>query len=173
MPAFLPSEGGVDQVLDRGSGQQAVERPFVGGVCDHEDVAAVPVSRQIVQEVVGGFEDLTVALPAGKGIVDVLGTFGGQDSESPSLLGELAGQPAGRDALLVVIGERMGLVDDLDCHADSVPKIVAWAAGSRGRPPRMLLTFNRPGIATARRILVRPPGHRRALEIGRRRSAAV
>jgi hypothetical protein len=53
-------------------------------VGDHQDPAAVPVCGQLVQEGIGGGEDLPVALTAREGLVDASGPLGGQEDDPGS-----------------------------------------------------------------------------------------
>ena len=51
--------------------QQVVERAAVRRVPDHQDPAAVPLGFEVPQEKTGPIDDLTVALAAREGLVDV------------------------------------------------------------------------------------------------------
>jgi len=68
-------------------------------VGDHQDPAAVPVCGQLVQEGIGGGEDLPVALTAGEGLVDAPGPLGGQEGDRAAV--ELAVVALAQPGILV------------------------------------------------------------------------
>src|SRR6478736_7922823 len=189
LPAGLPPERRVDELLERRAVEQVLQRPSVGRVRDDEHPLPVVVTPHVVEEGRRRLDDLAVALAAaGKRHLDmrepdalelghraaveaavvaltqpgvdpqydgavavgqlgrlertreVRGVDGREtvrgpslaqlDREAASLIGESPGTPAGRDALLVVLGDRVGLVDQLDGHAPS------WAPPRGNRTPQ-------------------------------------
>src|SRR4051794_22569091 len=74
-PAFLPVEGGIDEVLEPFAVEQALEGPPVGGVGDHEHGRVVPVGAEGAEEAAGLAEHVPVALPIRERYVKVPGSF--------------------------------------------------------------------------------------------------
>src|SRR5262245_26976467 len=72
LPALLPVERRPNELLEREPEQQVLQRPAVRRMSDQQDVLAVPLGEQVVQEAPSPLHDLPVALATREGLVDPL-----------------------------------------------------------------------------------------------------
>src|SRR5262245_8307109 len=70
LPALLPVERRTDDLLERHSKQQMLERPAVRRVRDQQDARAVELGEQVVQQAQRPLDDLPVALSPREGLVE-------------------------------------------------------------------------------------------------------
>src|SRR5262245_35579850 len=70
LPALLPLERRPDDLLERHSEQQMLQRPAVRRVRDQQDACAFQLGKEVVQEVPRALDDLPVALAARERLVD-------------------------------------------------------------------------------------------------------